>query len=56
MDSRTKHMDFVNQMVKKSQEREESKPNSLNNLNVNDIEQLTNKLREEIPNKVKKKY
>jgi hypothetical protein len=55
MDARTKHMDFVNQMVKKSEEKEESRPNSLNHLDVNDIEELTKKLREEIPEKLRKK-
>ena len=49
-------MDFVNSMVKKSQEKEEAKPNSLDTLNVSQIEELTKKLREEIPDKLKKRY
>ena len=55
-DLRNKHMDFVNSMVKKSQEKEEAKPNSLDTLNVGQIEELTKKLREEIPDKLKKRY
>ncbi|MBS3154877.1 hypothetical protein J4404_00055 [Candidatus Woesearchaeota archaeon] len=55
-DLRNKHMDFVNSMVKKSKEKEEAKPNSLDTLNVSQIEELTKKLREEIPDKLKKRY
>lgn len=49
-------MDFVNSMVKKSQEKEEAKPNSLDTLSVSQIEEITKKLREEIPDKLKKRY
>lgn len=55
MDSRTKYMEFVKAMVEKSEKKEESKPNTLNDVDINKIEELTNKLREQIPDKLKKR-
>ncbi|MBU0930122.1 MAG: hypothetical protein KJ623_03545 [Nanoarchaeota archaeon] len=54
-DVRTKYMEFVRAMVEKSQKKEESKPNDVNSVDVKEIEKLTEKLREEIPDKLKKK-
>jgi len=56
MDNRLKYMEFVKAMVEKSQKKEEAQPNSLNEVDVKKIEELTEKLREEIPDKLKKRY
>jgi len=49
-------MEFVKAMLEKSEKKEEAQPNSLNDVDVKQIEEITQKLREEIPDKLKKRY
>lgn len=56
MDNRVRYMEFVKAMLEKSEKKEEAQPNSLNDVDVKQIEEITQKLREEIPDKLKKRY
>jgi len=56
MDNRTRYMEFVKAMLEKSEKKEEAQPNSLNSLDVKQIEELAQKIKEELPDKLRKRY
>lgn len=56
MDARTRYLEFVNAMLEKAKQKEEAQPNSSDNVDMKQIEEITEKIKEELPAKLRKRY